>query len=194
MCESIGPHPNIASNLTAAWVEERWWVIDRWDEGPTLAERIAEGPLPRPLLKKVMRGVAEGLLTLHGQKMVRRELTPKHIVLAERDRAVLTDFELAKLLEGGPTVSPAEWPDDPYRAPEVSGETTVTPAADVYSWGRIFADAVLGGLPDRGKEESSLKNAELPESLTRAIGTATKLRPSQRTVGLVELAVAVGSW
>ena len=63
-----------------------------------------------------MREIAGGLSALHRAQIVMRELAPSRVLLAKSDgRAVLTDFELAKLLAGGPTVSPGEeWPEDPY--------------------------------------------------------------------------------
>ena len=68
------------------------------------------------------------------------------------DRPILTDLELAKLGEGQPTVSPDEWPDDPYRALEVSGDGPVDARADIYSWARIFMHAATGCLDERGCE------------------------------------------
>ena len=56
---------------------------------------------------------------------------------------VLTDFELAKLLDGNPTVA-GRWPDDEYRAPEI-GEEGIDERADLYSWGRILVRAIAGG-------------------------------------------------
>jgi len=129
VCERISKHPNIAENLTAAFVEQGglWWVVDRFEDGPTLKERLETGPLEPLDLKKIMLGIGEGLQALHKAKIVRRELAPRFIILRATDGSpVLTDFELAKLLEGRPTVSPkGGWPDDPYRATEVSGEGTV---------------------------------------------------------------------
>ena len=122
VCEQIGDHPNVAHNLTAATVAGLWWVIDRWEEGTTLAKRLDDGPFSEYELKVVMTGIAEGLDALHKAGIIRRELTPASVVLREsNDRPVLTDMELAKINEGGPTVAPEEWPDDPYRATRSRG-------------------------------------------------------------------------
>ena len=72
---------------------------------------------------ELMHEIALGLDALHSASVVFRELAPSRVILAADDqRAVLTDFELAKLLDTGPTVS-TSWPDDPYRAPEVEDAT-----------------------------------------------------------------------
>ena len=53
-----------------------------------------------------MKGIASGLKALHAAGVIRRELTPDFVLLNERDdRPILTDLELAKLIEGGPTVA-----------------------------------------------------------------------------------------
>ena len=148
VCERVGRHPNVAENITATFVENGglWWVLDRFEEGITLAERLVEGPLEGTTLKTVMLGIAEGLVALHRNRIVRRELSPRFVLLRKKSLApVLTDFELAKLLDGAPTVSPAGgWPDDPYLAPEVTSRGTVDERADLYSWGRVFVHALSG--------------------------------------------------
>jgi len=54
--------------------------------------------------------VASGLQALHNSGVVFRELAPTRVLSGAKDgRAVLTDFELAKLMDGSPSVS-SEWP------------------------------------------------------------------------------------
>jgi len=116
----------ISSTPTAG--EDGWWVVERWFDGTPLSEMLSAGGFPPADLPRLMREIADGLIALHRAKIVMRELAPSRVLLAKSDgRAVLTDFELAKLLAGGPTVSPGdEWPEDPYRAEEVGpGEVTV---------------------------------------------------------------------
>jgi serine/threonine protein kinase len=198
VCERIGKHPNIAENLSAAFVEQGglWWVLDRFEEGPTLKKRLEEGPLEASALKRVMLEVAEGLRAMHGAKIIRRELAPRFIILRTKDGSpVLTDFELAKLLEGRPTVAPKDgWPDDPYRATEVNGEGTVDERADVYSWGRIFTHAVLGSLPAKGQEAKPLKKAELPSSIREMVQQAVALPRSDRPKSMDEILNAMRRW
>lgn len=56
VCERIGHHPNLAENITATPTENGglWWVLDRYEEGTTLAKRLAEGPLEDITLKKAI--------------------------------------------------------------------------------------------------------------------------------------------
>ena len=194
VCERIGAHPNIAQNLTAALVGGLWWVIDRWEEGETLEQRLAAGPLGEYELRFIMTGVAAGLAALHDADIIRRELTPKSVVLrASSDRPLLTDMELAKLASGGPTVSPEEWPDDPYRALEVNADAPLDVRADVYSWGRIFVHGANGILPDRGME--TLPDGDLiPNAVREVVMQAVEPLPSSRPADIHAVLNAMKVW
>lgn len=193
VCEQIRAHPNIAQNMTAAFVNGLWWVLDRWEEGSTLDERLEDGPLSGYELQFVMTGIAKGIAQLHRMKIIRRELSPKSVVLRERDdRAILTDMELAKLTGGAPTVSPEEWPDDPYRALEVGGETPVDERADIYSWGRIFVRAATGALCDRGEEDVS--ELDVPDPVKDLIGQCVAVTRSQRPADMKAVLKVLKGW
>src|SRR5262249_23699560 len=94
VCSEIGRHPNIAENFTATTTEHGglWWVIDRWDEGQSLETHLKEGALESAGLKSLMLGIAEGLHALHEKGIIRRELSPRSIVVRQSDGSpVLTD-------------------------------------------------------------------------------------------------------
>ena len=190
ICEKIRGHPNIAENITATFVEEGglWWVLDQWVDGPTLAEQLRAGPLEGAHLKMAMVGIAEGLHALHKAKIIRRELSPRFVILQGKDPCpVLTDFELAKLL-GGKTVAPKDgWQDDPYRAIEVAGDRAgdlaVDERADIYSWGRIFVEAATGSLATKGDEAEHMMETAVPsavkEIVLRCVAKPRSSRPGR---------------
>ena len=122
VCARVGMHPNIVVNFSSTPVTggEGWWVIDDGISESTLADHLQGGPWPAAKLPRLMLDVAKGLDALHRAGIVFRELAPARVLVANDGRAVLTDFELAKLLDGSPSVS-SEWPEDPFRAPEVDG-------------------------------------------------------------------------
>ncbi len=166
-----------------------WWVIDRWIDGYSLADCLRE-PWPVRDLLRLGREMAEGLQLLHNHAIVRRELCPRFVLLRNSDRSVVfTDFELAKLLDAVPTVS-KEWPDDPYRAPEV-GQGPVDVRADVYSWGRIMSIAALGILPAAGKEKKAFMSSDLPDGLRGLLLRCVALPRSDRPPEMREVVQVV---
>ena len=182
VCRKLTPNPRIPINQgsfpDSSW--DHWWVIDYWIDGTLLSDVLASERLPLPEIVRIGRELAEGLKLLHDNGIVRRGLDPKHILLRTPDRSVvLTDFELAKLLDGAPTVAKG-WPPDLYRAPELGdGEAAIS--VDIYSWGRIMTYMALGVLPVAGREKKSLHGSDLPESLidllARCVGESPRSRP-----------------
>lgn len=197
VCERIGPHPHVADNLstTPSPNGDSWWVVDRWVAGTTLAEQLGAAAEPRPFphdrLGQLMVEIARGLEVLHAADVVFRELAPSRVILAEADgRVVLTDFELAKLLDTGPTVS-SDWPDDPYRAPEVEGGTTRI-QSDLYSWARILLRAASGTrLPPKGEDAEGLTQVGLPKAVWGIAMDCLAPGPSDRPKNIQQVLKAI---
>ena len=68
-------------------------------EGPTLADRIAQGPLPLDEALPIARQIAEALEAAHGQSIIHRDLKPANIKLRPDGTVKVLDFGLAKALE-----------------------------------------------------------------------------------------------
>ena len=149
----------------------------------------------RNRLEENLTGIAEGLKALHQEKIIRRELSPRFVIVRNEDhQPILTDFELAKLLEGK-TVRPKDgWQDDPYRAIEVAGEGTIDERADVYSWGRIFVEAATGQLPTKGTESDHLTHAAIPDALKKLVLRCVAKPRSDRPDGMDEILKALKRW
>lgn len=198
ICDRIGPHRNLASNRSVAPWEHgaMWWVIDDWVEGNSLADAIAGRQLAPDQTSNLMRDTAHGLHALHNASIIRRELAPRHILIRDSDgAAVLTDFELAKLIDGAPTVSPTgDWPDDDYRAIEVEAGADIDIRADVYSWGRIATHAVCGVLPRRGEEPAALASAKMPAPVRKVIASAVAIPRSDRPESIELVLAAIKKW
>lgn len=147
---TVGTNPNVSQLYSCVRVGdgEGWWVIDRWIEGKTLEHRLENGPWPRSDLPRLMKQLLNGLAALHSHNIVLREMTPARVLIPEGKRPpILTDFEMAKIFNGTPTVRNGVWPPNPFRAPEVeSGK--VGPSADLFSWAVVLLNAATGIAPD----------------------------------------------
>src|SRR6266571_3705830 len=93
-------HPNIA---TIHGLEEsagvRALVMELVD-GPTLADRIAEGPIPLGEALPLARQIVEALEAAHERGVIHRDLKPANIKLTANGQVKVLDFGLAKMLEG----------------------------------------------------------------------------------------------
>jgi Tol biopolymer transport system component len=70
-------------------------------EGPTLAERIAEGPVPVNEALPIARQIAEALEAAHDQGIIHRDLKPANVKVRPDGTVKVLDFGLAKALESG---------------------------------------------------------------------------------------------
>ena len=92
-------HPNIAaifgieeSNGTRALVME---LV----EGPTLADRIAQGPVPVDKVLPIAKQICEALEAAHEQNIIHRDLKPSNVKLRQDGTVKVLDFGLAKVVE-----------------------------------------------------------------------------------------------
>lgn len=141
-----------------------WWTVDEWIDGETLKDRIHDNRVSQDEAQRWAIQMALGLGVLHEANVVVRDLFPKHILVAAEDnRVVITDFELAKLFDAGPSVA-TDWEEDPYRAPEIeTGHVTVR--GDLYCWARIVLELFSNKLPPKNEEPSELKSLPVPKSV-----------------------------
>src|SRR5262249_47584069 len=70
-------------------------------EGPTLADRISQGPIRVDEALSIARQIAEALAEAHGHGVIHRDLKPANIKLRPDGLVKVLDFGIAKALEPG---------------------------------------------------------------------------------------------
>ena len=68
-------------------------------DGPTLADRIAQGPIPIDEALPIARQIAEALEAAHERGIIHRDLKPANIKLRPDGTVKVLDFGLAKAVE-----------------------------------------------------------------------------------------------
>ena len=102
-------------------------------DGPTLADRLARGPLPLDEALAVAKQIAEGVEAAHRQGVIHRDLKPANIKLRPDGRVKVLDFGLAKLIAS--SVAP------PSHHDSVTGEMATVLSPVVTSVGVIVGSA-----------------------------------------------------
>ena len=90
-------HPNIAAIYGFEEAEGLRFLILELVDGPTLADRLADGPLPVPEALIAARQIAEALAAAHEKGIVHRDLKPANIKLTLDGSVKVLDFGLAKV-------------------------------------------------------------------------------------------------
>src|SRR6202167_6049289 len=116
-------------------------------EGATLAERIAQGPLPLEEALRIARQIADALEAAHEKGIVHRDLKPANVKIRPDGSVKVLDFGLAKSAEQAELTA-----DSPtmmsipgmimgtagYMSPEQARGQTVDKRADVWAFGVVL--------------------------------------------------------
>jgi eukaryotic-like serine/threonine-protein kinase len=100
-------HPNITGIHGVEESDDVQALVLELVEGPTLAERMARGPIPIDEAVPIARQIAEGLEAAHERGVVHRDLKPANVKLRPDGTVKLLDFGLAKLTQSETLRSPA---------------------------------------------------------------------------------------
>jgi serine/threonine-protein kinase len=147
-------HPNIVRIYEVGEVDSCPYLAMEYLEGPSLAQRLAEGPLPSKTAARYLATLARAIQHAHEQNVLHRDLKPSNVLLDGEDRPHITDFGLAKRLnaEGGQTRTGAVLGTPGYMAPEqASGRKELTPAVDVYGLGAVLYELLTSRPPFRAE-------------------------------------------
>ena len=159
-------HPHIAQIHGLEDAGGRHALVMELVEGPTLADRIARGPIPIDEALPMARQIAEALEAAHEQGIIHRDLKPANIKIREDGTVKVLDFGLAKALDrkseaGGDAMkSPAPGAHATeagvilgtaaYMSPEQARGRTVDRRADIWAFGVVFYEMLSGTRPYTG--------------------------------------------
>jgi tetratricopeptide (TPR) repeat protein len=122
-------------------------------DGGHLGQQIGGTPQPPRDAAQLVETLARAVHEAHQRGVVHRDLKPANILLRADGTPKISDFGLAKRLEGeSQTVTGAVMGTPSYMAPEQArGDKEIGPAADIYALGAILYEALTGRAPFRGE-------------------------------------------
>ena len=160
-------HPNIASIFGLEDADGVPALVMELVEGPTLADRLATGPIALDDALAIARQIAEALEEAHEKGIVHRDLKPANIKVSVDGRVKVLDFGLAKALDttasksGGDAARSPTLMNSPtltsagtqlgvilgtaaYMSPEQAVGGTVDRRADIWSFGVVLWEMLSG--------------------------------------------------
>jgi hypothetical protein len=151
-------HPHIATIYGTEELDGTQGLVLELVEGPTLAERIAQGPLSIKEALAVGQQIAEALEAAHEQGIVHRDLKPANIKFARNGDVKVLDFGLAKAFAGDtsgsalsrmPTVTATELQGTilgtpAYMSPEQARGHDIDKRTDIWAFGCVLFEMVTG--------------------------------------------------
>ncbi len=152
-------HEGIVAIHESGRHDDRPYLVLDFIEGRTLEQVLAnEEPSPRRIATLV-REVALGLEHAHQHGVVHRDVKPQNVLVGRDGRARLTDFGLARDLQGASLTHSGQVMGTPsYMAPEqANGERAAQgPATDVWALGAVLHRALAGRPPFRASDQIAL--------------------------------------
>ncbi|HVS62011.1 MAG TPA: protein kinase [Thermoanaerobaculia bacterium] len=207
-------HPNVVTVYDIGSDQGAAYIAMELIEGRSLAEHVAEGPLPLDQAVDLAAQVARGLAAAHARGILHRDLKPGNIMISDDGLAKIVDFGLAKSLAPLEAETVAKTVARPvtatgailgtvaYMSPEQAAGRPLDSRSDQFSLGTILYELSTGIRPfarpsavetlaaivsDEIPPPNELSPA-LPLRLTRLVGRCLEKDPAKRFESTEELA------
>ena len=203
-------HSNIGSIFGFEETETVHALVLELIDGPTLADRLAQGPLALDDALPMARQIADALDAAHAQGIVHRDLKPANIKIRPDGTVKVLDFGLAKAVAGdhstasvtqSPTItSPALTQlgvilgTAAYMSPEQARGKPADKRSDIWAFGAVLYEMLTGKRAFEGDDISyTLANilksepawgalpADTPLSIRRVLRRCLEKDPRRRT-------------
>ncbi|WP_243657575.1 WD40 repeat domain-containing serine/threonine protein kinase [Parafrankia sp. BMG5.11] len=140
-------HPHIVRVYDAAAVDDLYLIVMELLRDGTLSERRTD--MTTEGFCAVGLAVAVALSHAHEQpkKVLHRDIKPGNIMFDSTGLLKVTDFGIAKIMEGSATTTSAVMGTPLYMAPEQLLGGKLTPATDLYSLGVMIYELLAGAPP-----------------------------------------------
>jgi serine/threonine-protein kinase len=214
-------HPNIAAIYGTEDIDGATALILELVEGPTLADRIAQAPLPLEDALQIANQIALALESAHEQNIIHRDLKPANVKVRPDGTVKVLDFGLAKALDievpdSNLSVSPTMSLTGvatrlgmvigtaAYMAPEQAKGRRVDQRADVWAFGVVMYEMLTGRKPFSGEDISdtlvsvlrdepdwSALPKEVPSSVRQALRVCFQKDPKRRVRDIAAIRLAM---
>lgn len=179
-------HPNIVAVYDVVEHDGRQAVVMQLIEGRSLRQLLdSQKRLGPELTIHVGASVSAALDAAHRAGFVHRDVKPGNILVTDDGRVLLTDFGIAKGLDGGDrdlTSDNVMMGTAKYLSPEQVRGTKLDGRADLYSLALVLYECLAGRVPFLGQSDADTALARLQRDPT----DLAHLRPTL-PIGLVNL-------
>ncbi|HND51778.1 MAG TPA: serine/threonine-protein kinase, partial [Pirellulaceae bacterium] len=181
------------------------FLVMQFVDGEPLQSRIDRlGMLDIATILRIARQTAAGLAAAHSQGLVHRDVKPGNILLVQDvDRALLTDFGLARAADDASLTHTGYHPGTPhYMSPEQARGELIDARSDLFSLGAVLYTMAVGRPPFRAETSFGVLrritdtapravrelNPQIPEWLAAIIDRLLEKDPAKRVESAARLA------
>ena len=186
-------HANIAQIFGLERADAQTAIVMELIEGPTLADRIADGPLSPDEALSIALQIADALEAAHEQRIIHRDLKPANVKLKDDGTVKVLDFGIAKALDSrvttGPGMPALTTPamtaagivlgTAAYMSPEQARGKPIDQRADIWAFGVLLYE-MLTGQPAFAGEDVTITLARVLERDTNLDALPRSVSPAVR--------------
>ena len=166
--------------IGVGWDADPPFFIMEYLEKGSLADRIAQGPVPVDQAVSLFRDVATGLAHAHGKGVLHCDLKPANVLLDQDGKPRLADFGQSRLSSEQASSLGTMF----YMAPEQADLDAVPDARwDVYALGALLYCMLTGGPPHRTGKTLSISFEQTPELNERLVRYRQTIEQSPLPLG-----------
>jgi len=160
-------HPHVVTVIDAGEDEGAPYIVFEYVEGETLKERIRRmGRLPVSEAVAYAIEIGRALSSAHQNRLVHRDVKPQNVLIDHDGRAKVTDFGIARSLEGHGLTAPGRvLGTTDYVSPEQAMGHDVAAQSDVYSLGVCLYEMLTGEVPYRADTQVAVAMQHVKEPL-----------------------------
>jgi CDGSH-type Zn-finger protein len=202
-------HPHIAAIYGLEESEARRFLVLELVDGPSLADRLAAGPLSLTESLRVAVQICKALAAAHEEGIVHRDLKPANVRLTRDGRVKILDFGLARVIGSSSELSLIDSAQGSmegltlpgtllgtvaYMSPEQIRGRQVDHRSDLFSFGVLLYKMVTGALPFEGRTPMEIlggiladrpipaqdRRSDLPPGLFEVLARLLAHQPSER--------------
>ena len=140
-------HPNVVHIYYVSHDEDKPFLAMELIHGPTLADRLRDGPLPYDEIVDIAIQVADALRQAALYDIVHGDIKPGNILLCDEGQVKLSDFGLARRLSDDEDDSDEIAGTPNYLSPEACRGEPTDIRSDMYALGVMLFEMTFGRLP-----------------------------------------------